>query len=270
MIKGKNILITGGASGIGKLLVEKLAIKECHIVIVDRNELALSKLKEDLSNSKTTRAAISIKTCDLSLESSVNSLIDDVKSEVQHIDILVNNAGIVTGKNLLDLTNDDIQKTFMVNTVTPFILCREFLKEMIERDSGHIINLCSASSFVGVPKLSDYAASKAAILSMDESIRLELKKMKSSVKTTAFCPYYINTGMFDGVKTRFSFLLPILKPEDVCKRLLKVIDTGEQRVILPWFIYSAFVIKVFPPRVFDWLLTFFGVNSSMDEFKGRK
>jgi all-trans-retinol dehydrogenase (NAD+) len=269
MIIGKKILITGGASGIGKLLVESLAQQECHIVIVDRNELALLTLKDELSKSKTCRAAITVKTCDLSIEDSVMTLIKDVKEELQYIDILVNNAGIVSGKNLLDLSNDDIQRTFMVNTVTPFILSREFLKEMIDRDSGHIINLCSASSFVGVPKLSDYAASKAAILSMDESIRLELKKLKSNVKTTAFCPYYINTGMFDGVKTRFSFLLPILKPQDVCRRLIKSIETGEQRVILPWFIYSVFIIKVFPPQVFDWLLTFFGVNSSMDEFKGR-
>lgn len=270
MIKGKNILVTGGASGIGKLLIENLAINECHIVVVDRNELALSKLKEELSQKNTTRAAITTMTCDLSIESSVMLLVEKVRSEVEYIDILVNNAGIVSGKNLLDLSNEDIQKTFMVNTVTPFILCREFLKEMIERDQGHIINLCSASSFVGVPKLSDYAASKAAILSMDESIRLELKKMKSNVKTTAFCPYYINTGMFDGVKTRFSFLLPILRPEYVCQRLIKSIMTQEQRVILPWFIYAALIIKVFPPKVFDCLLSFFGINSSMDDFVGRE
>jgi len=270
MFENKKILITGGASGIGKLLATKLSIKKCHIIIVDRNEMALKATKEELSSLSTTNAAITIKICDLSIESDVMSLISDVKGELEYIDILVNNAGIVTGKNLLDLSNEEINRTFMVNTVTPFILCREFLKEMITRDSGHIVNLCSASSFVGVPKLSDYAASKAAILSMDESIRLELKKLGSKVSTTAFCPFYINTGMFDGVKTRFSFLLPILKPNDVCNRLIRAIERREQRVVLPFFVYLSFVIKVLPPKVFDILLTFFGINSSMDEFKGRK
>jgi all-trans-retinol dehydrogenase (NAD+) len=76
--------------------------------------------------------------------------------------------------------------------------------------------------------------------------------------------------MFDGVKTRFSFLLPILKPNDVCNRLIRAIERREQRVVLPFFVYLSFVIKVLPPKVFDILLTFFGINSSMDEFKGRK
>lgn len=270
MYENKKILITGAASGIGKLLATQFAKYQCQLILVDYNSEALEATKDELSNASISQAAIDCFVCDLNQEDLLMQTIEKIKDQFQYIDILVNNAGIVSGKPLVNLSNDDIKRTFMVNTIAPFILCREFIKEMIERDQGQIINLCSASSYVGVPKLSDYAASKAAILSMDESIRLELKQMKSHVVTTAFCPYYINTGMFDGVKTRFSFLLPILKPEYVCQRLMKAIAKKEKRVIIPPFVYLSFVIKVFPPAIFDALLSFFGINSSMDEFKGRK
>jgi all-trans-retinol dehydrogenase (NAD+) len=76
--------------------------------------------------------------------------------------------------------------------------------------------------------------------------------------------------MFAGVKTRFPLLLPILNPQDVVDRLYRAIERKEQRVILPWFAYTTFLIKIYPPMIFDKVLGFFGINSSMDEFTGRK
>ncbi len=263
--QNKGIVLTGAASGMGRLLTLKLRDVDCALFLIDRNLEGLELLLKELEGGQ---CKVEIIECDLSDLSSVTKLVERLKGE--RIDLLINNAGIVKGKSVLELSDRDIVDTFMVNAITPMLLTKELLKGMVERDSGHVVQISSASGLVGVPKLSDYAASKAAILSFDESIRLELKKGGSKVLTTVFCPYYINTGMFAGVKTRFPLILPLLDPEYVVDRLCRAIARKEKRVIIPWFAYTSFIIKIFPPAFFDRLLSFFGINSSMDEFKGRK
>jgi len=85
---------------------------------------------------------------------------------------------------------------------------REFLPDMIKRNEGHIVSIASMAGHTGVNGLVDYCASKFGAIGFDESLRNEMKSLNSKVRTTCICPYYINTGMFDGVKT--NFLLPIL------------------------------------------------------------
>ena len=99
---------------------------------------------------------------------------------------------------------------------------------MIERNRGHIVTIASAAGLIGVPRLTDYCATKFAAVGLDESLRVELKQRGSAIRTTVVCPYYIDTGMFEGVKTRFSFLLPILKEQKVVDKILRAIE-GESR-----------------------------------------
>jgi all-trans-retinol dehydrogenase (NAD+) len=103
----------------------------------------------------------------------------------------------------------------------------------------------------------------------DESLRMELKRLGSPVRTTVVCPFFIDTGMFEGVKTRFPWLLPILKPDYVVRRILGAIEGNRARLIMPRFVMTVPVIRVLPPFLFDAVLSFFGVNRSMDEFVGR-
>jgi all-trans-retinol dehydrogenase (NAD+) len=261
----KSIVLTGAASGMGRLLSLKLREVDCSLFLIDRNPDGLKQVLAELDGGRCQAESIE---CDLSDLQSVTDLTKKLVEE--KIDILINNAGIVKGKEVTELTDQDVMDTFMVNTIAPIMLTKELLKGMIERDSGHLVQISSASGLAGVPKLSDYSASKAAILNFDESIRLELDKSGSNVMTTVFCPYYINTGMFAGVKTRFSPILPILEPEQVVDRLFRAIERKERRVVLPWFVYTSFIVKIFPPMIFDKVLNFFGVNSSMDEFTGRQ
>lgn len=263
----KHIVITGGSSGIGKLLAIKCLANNYFVTIIDINASALENFRKEHESGQEHFNLITADLCD---KYDVVKIQNYIENNERPIDVLVNNAGIVSGKNFIDLQKSDVEKTFQINVFAPFFLTQSALKSMVKRNSGQIINICSASSLVGVPKLSDYAASKAAILSMDETIRLELKEMGSKVRTTAICPFYINTGMFDGVRTRFPLLLPILNPQLVVDRIFKTMSGSEQRVILPLFTYSIFLIKILPPFVFDKLLSFFGINSSMEKFKGRE
>ena len=87
-----------------------------------------------------------------------------------------------------------------------FQTCKAFLPGMMERNHGHLVNIASSAGLLGVNGLADYCASKFAAVGFDESLRFELEMMGKDVKTTVVCPFYINTGMFDGAKTRYIVL----------------------------------------------------------------
>merc|ERR1711862_761731 len=112
-----------------------------------------------------------------------------------------------------------------VNIMAHMWMGKKFLPPMIEANHGHIVTISSASSTTGVPGLADYCASKWAATGFDEAIRMELKQDGVTVvKTTCVCPYYINTGMFDGVKSPF---IPILKPEYVVSQIMNAVKEIE-------------------------------------------
>mmetsp|Transcript_51471 Transcript_51471/g.71428 ORF Transcript_51471/g.71428 Transcript_51471/m.71428 type:complete len:81 (+) Transcript_51471:563-805(+) len=80
---------------------------------------------------------------------------------------------------------------------------------MLEKKSGHIVSIASVAGHIGVRGLVDYCASKFGAVGFDESLRMELNNLNSNVHTTCICPFFINTGMFDGVKSKLNFILPI-------------------------------------------------------------
>lgn len=196
--------------------------------------------------------------------------INEVAKQMKPVDIVINNAGIVSGAETVKLTDAQIDRTFKINSYAPLWITRAFLPSMLQKKSGHFCNIASAAGLVGVSKLADYCASKWAVVGYNEALRSEMNKNKTGVKCTCICPYYIDTGMFDGVKTRFSLLLPILKEEYVSEKILKAIEKDRGMVVVPPFVRTLWLARFFMPTpLFDMLLTFFGINVSMDEFKGR-
>lgn len=208
-------------------------------------------------------------TCELTDEKSIGECARRVLSDCGPIDILINNAGIVSGRPFLETSDKEIVRTFSVNTIAPMRIVRAFLPAMIERDRGHVVNISSAGGIVASARLADYCASKFALFGFDEALRIELRLLRSAVRTTVVCPFYINTGMFAGVKTRFSWLLPILDPGKVAQRVLNAIERDRRRLIMPWFVYAGWATRLLPVAVFDWLADFFGLSRSMDGFQGR-
>ena len=265
--QNKTILITGSASGMGFLLASHISqAANVKVILVDVDKEKLIRAKRLLSAENNQILAFKI---DLSKPNEVDYLCHSVEEKHGYIDMLINNAGIVNGLYLKDLTNEQIQNNFQINTITPIVLSKFFLKGMLKRNSGHIINIASAAAYTGVPKLSDYAASKAAIANFTHSLRLEMKKKKMNIHTTLISPFYISTGMFEGVKTRFPRLLPIQEPHKVVDKIIRAIETKQKRLITPWFVYTVFIVKALPISMFDWILSFFGINKSMDEFVGK-
>ena len=266
-IQGKRTLITGAASGLGKLLASELARAGANLVLWDIDEAGLHHVRNELVEAGHHADAY---TCDLADKDSIRTAAADTLSHSGPVDILINNAGVVSGENLLDLCDEDIERIFDINALALFWTVRAFLPSMLEHDSGHIVTIASAAGLAGAAKLTDYSASKHAAVGFNESLRHELRKENSNVMTTIVCPYFIDTGMFDGAKTRFSFLLPILKPEKVVRRIIGAIRRNRPRLLMPWFLYTGFLMRLLPVRWADALSDFFGVSRAMDEFHGKE
>lgn len=264
---GRKVLITGAASGIGRRIAGRAAEKGAKLILLDLNAAALEQARKELQDDGH---ACAIYRCDLSDKHQIAQTAREVLADHNHIDILINNAGIVSGKTLLESQDEDIERTFAVNTLALFRMTRAFLPGMTDAGGGHIVTIASAGGIAGTARLVDYCSSKFAAIGFDESLRLELKRLGIPVKTTVVCPYYIDTGMFEGVKTRFSWLLPILDPGKVTEKILRAIERDRARLIMPWFVYTVYPMRIFPVSWQDAILSFLGINRSMDEFKGRR
>jgi len=265
-LRDRTVLITGAASGLGRLLAQKMGARGAKLVLWDVDAEGLERVRAELAAAGRTVAAYP---CNLRDRAAIASAAAAALRDHGHVDVLVNNAGVVSGKALLEASDDDVLRTFEVNTLALFWTTRAFLPEMTRRDSGHIVTIASAAGIVGTSRLVDYCSSKHAAVGFDESLRLELKRLGSRIRTTVVCPFYIATGMFTGVKTRFQWLLPILEPDYATDRILRAIERDHRRLIMPRVVYGTFLGRVLPVPVFDSLMEFLGVNRSMDDFVGR-
>lgn len=267
-ISGKTVLITGGASGIGKLMGRRF-IEEgaAHLVVWDVQIQAMEQLEAELG--AATQCRISTFAVDLADGERIRAVAAEMEQGAIAVDILVNNAGIVTGKMFAEHSAADIARTMDVNTLAQMYVARAFLPGMLARRSGHIVNIASAAGLVSNPKMSVYCASKWAVIGWSDSLRIEMEHDKTGVAVTTVTPYYIDTGMFDGVRSR---VIPILKPAYVADRIVGAVKSNCIFLRMPWLITLVPLLRgILPARWFDkvggeWL----GVYHSMDDFRGRK
>jgi all-trans-retinol dehydrogenase (NAD+) len=265
-IAGKNILITGGTSGIGRLVALKMAQLGGTVAVWDIDSAGLDDLVAELKLlGKQAYAYL----CDVSDHHSVYDTAARVQHEVGPIDILINSAGVVSGTSFLELSESQIERTMGVNTLALFWTAKAFLPAMVAADAGHIVTIASAAGTIGVAGLADYCASKWAAVGFDESLRVELRRRAPGVKTTVVCPYFVDTGMFHGVKTRFPFLLPILTPEYVADGIVRAVRRNKPRLVMPRLVHLVPFLRIFPTKVLDTAGGWLGINVAMDSFQGR-
>ena len=267
----KRVLITGAASGIGRIMgamaLEKGAAA---LVIWDINQ---ANIDATVAEFKAKGNVFGYRV-DISDQQQVIAAAQKVKEEVGQIDILINCAGIITGNKTFDnCTTEEIRRTMDINTVAPMVVALQFLPDMIARNSGHICNISSAGGLISNPRMSVYAASKWAVIGWSDSVRIELEQMKSDVKVTTIAPYYIKTGMFDGVK---SPIVPLMKPEWAARQIIRAIERNKRVKVVTKLIpfpyhFVRFMQGIMPTKVFDWFFgQVFGIYHSMDNFTGRR
>ena len=217
-----NVLITGGASGIGKIMGRMALEKGAKCFIIwDINAAGIEATCQELSAyGKVKGFVVNVADNDI-----VSEMYTKTVQECGDIDILINCAGVITSNKTFDLQHEDeIIRTMQINTIAPMFVARAVLPDMLRRNVGHLCTIASAGGMLSNPKMSVYAASKWGVIGWSDSVRIELQQMKTKVRMTTVAPYYINTGMFNGVKSR---IIPILKPE-ICRKKSNSCDREEQ------------------------------------------
>ena len=266
-LPNKNVLITGGASGIGKLMGRMALERGASCVIIwDINQENIEKTCEEFRALGEVRGYI----VDVSDSAWIKETYRRVCDDCGGVDVVINNAGVVTSNKTFEhQTEEEILRTININTIAPMLVTRVILPDMLRRHKGHICTIASAGGMLGNPKMTVYGASKWAAIGWSESLRIEMQMVKSGVRVTTVAPYYISTGMFDGVKSRF---IPILKPEYVARKVLNAIERNKVFLGLPFsFRFIRFWQGLLPMRFFDWFFgEFVGVYHTMDDFRGRK
>ena len=199
-------LVTGASSGIGRDMARELAERGYDLVLVARDTNKLEELKNELKGKN-----VEIISMDLSIEENCKQLYSSIKD----VDILINNAGFGAFGEFIETDLDKELTMINTNITTLHILTKLYLKDMMKKNSGHILNVASIAGFMPGPLMDAYYASKAYVVRLTQGIREELKSAKSNVKLSLLCPGPVNTNFNNVAGVKFS--LSSLSSEYVAK-----------------------------------------------------
>jgi all-trans-retinol dehydrogenase (NAD+) len=272
-LKSKHVLITGGAKGIGLATAKRILNEGANVILWDFKEDDLSATVQDL---KEKGHHVFSQICDVTNKEQVYQNAAIIKEKFGGIDILINNAGTVYTGYMLDRTDEELENLINVNFTSMIYTIRAFMPGMLEKNLGHIINISSASSLTGAPKLAVYAATKWAVAGLTESLRLEVKKMgKHGVKFSSVHPNFLKKGLFEGTKLNFlgQLLAPGVKSHDQVAKVIvnRAIKLGFHSPKVPWIMNQMVLFRaLLPSSLLIKLSSFYGLYNMMDDYKGYK
>ena len=185
-------VVTGGSSGIGLNIVLGLVNKGVRVVVLD-----IQPLPEILQQ----QASVSFVHCDVSSTKAIEEAAETVHQSVGHPSILVNNAGMGNFESILDITDEQLKKIFNVNLLSHWTATKQFLPDMVKKNKGHIVTIASVASFAAIPRLVDYAATKAGAMAFHEGLSGEIKHIYKApgVLTTSVHPAWVGTPMTESI-----------------------------------------------------------------------
>lgn len=233
-------LITGASSGIGRDMARYLSKLGYDLVVVARNEKALEELKKELKTN------VEIIVMDLSQKENCFKLYEQAKN----IDILINNAGFGNFGNFIE--TDLSKEMFMIQTNIEalHILTKLYLKDMVEKDKGHVMNVASIAGFMPGPLMATYYASKNYVVSLTRAIDKELKKKKSNVKLSLLCPGPVNTNFNNVANVKFK--AKGLSSEYVAKYAVDKMLNNKFMIIPGFFIKCTKIFaKIIPTSIIE-------------------
>lgn len=232
---GKTVLITGVSSGIGKALAHEFASNGYDIIGVAQD---LSHLKE-FSNSFKTKYNVEIHTLakDLAKDGAAGEVYEEVKQFGKTINVLVNDAGVGQRGKFVDIPFDKYSEIIHLNVLSLTHLTRLYLKDMVARDEGKILQLGSVAGFQPGPLLAVYHASKAFVVSLSEALATELEDMGSKVTVTCLCPGPTDTNFFSRADMEHTNVVhhkekTMQSPEEVAKGGFEAL-MNEERIYIP-------------------------------------
>lgn len=231
-------LITGASSGMGRDMAKILSQKGYDLILVARDEKKLEEVKKQL------KAETKIVIMDISKEENCKKLYEENKD----IDILINNAGFGDCGHFEETSLDKDIQMINTNIIAYHILTKLYLKEMIKKDSGKILNVASIAGFMPGPLMTTYYSTKNYVVRFSESIREELRRKKSKVQISILCPGPVDTN-FNKVAD-VEFALKGLSSEYVAKYAINKFFKGKFYIVLGWKIKLARIGAKLAPASF--------------------
>lgn len=214
-LKNKIALVTGAGKGIGKAVALALASEGVHVGIIARTEKDLIDVAEQIK-SAGVKAAVAI--ADVSKIKEVNAAVEKITKELGNIDILINNAGTGTFGKFLDLEPNAWVKQVEVNLFGVYYTTRAVIPQMIERQSGDIVNISSTAGKSGAAGTSAYSASKFGVFGLSESLMQEVRK--HNIRVTALAPSTIVTELAESANLITGDAEKVMHPEDFAELII--------------------------------------------------
>ncbi|HSR32004.1 MAG TPA: SDR family oxidoreductase [Anaerolineae bacterium] len=213
-LKGKRVLITGGAGGIGAATAARFLEEGSHVIVLDRDEMALDRLHAQFAGLAGSIIA------DVSDPDDVSRAFDALDELVGGLDVLINNAGVSIRHGFTDITPQEWRQVVDVNLNGVFFVAQQAARRMLAGPGGVILNMGSTNGLIGYPYYADYNASKAGVIELTRSMALELAP---TVRVNAVCPGWILTPMQEAeytpeMRRTFAAKVPLNRlgrPEDV-------------------------------------------------------
>jgi short-subunit dehydrogenase len=233
------ILLTGGCSGIGKQVMEDLSKTGVRVIILDITEPKF-----------TLPHNVSFYKADITSSANIAEVAKAIRDKHGDPTVLVNNAGVGHDGTILEEPESKIRQTFEVNTISHFLMVKEFLPAMIKANHGHVVTIASMASFVALGEMADYCCSKASALAFHESLRQELKSWYNApgVRTSVVHPMWVRTPMIKMLTDHEShFRQPIMTVEFVANAIVKqILSQNSGQVILPAYQSGASLVRAMP------------------------
>lgn len=258
--RNRCVLITGGNSGIGEALARAFASEGARLILTARDTQRLQVVAEGC---RALGAQVETCAADLTDEAQVQALARYVHERHEALDVLVNNAGVVMGGLVTEVEPADWRRLHEINVMGVVHGCRAFLPRMIAgQRGGHVVNMASASGFIGTPGMSTYCASKFALVGLSESLRAELKR--SRIGVSVICPSYVKTpiagkvklvGALDNERSRArierEFAHNSVTAEEVATRTLRAIRSNQFMVPVGRQARMGWLLKRWTPGLLD-------------------
>ncbi|WP_160692799.1 SDR family oxidoreductase [Clostridium sp. C2-6-12] len=225
-------MITGGTEGIGLELAKLFAIDSHNLIIAARNGKKLEELKKEFE--EKYQISVEIIQIDLSVDKACEKIVKTVEEKNLIVDNLINNAGI-GGFGFFNEAEDGFEEQLInINIIALTNLSKYFLKDMIKRGCGGIMNVASTAAFVGGPKMALYYSSKAYVLSLTEALHEEVKSF--GVRVSCLCPGPVKTSFQEksGIKKSKKAKKYLMDAEDVAKEAYLEFFKGKA-IIIPGY-----------------------------------
>tara|TARA_R110002074_G_scaffold351365_1_gene522467 strand:- start:467 stop:1198 length:732 start_codon:yes stop_codon:yes gene_type:complete len=199
ILQNKNVLITGATGGLGAALAKAFLKQGSNLLLTGRNKNKLQSLQEELSDTSINlfNSEVSYDVCDLEDYNSIRLFSERTKNNLKQIDVLVNCAGVFQINSMKETSIEEYERCIKVNLTAPFVLTKEFSKEMAANNWGRVVNIASSSAYGAAAGTSVYSASKHALLGLSRALYKELKS--SGVRVLCVSPGTIKTPMGEEV-----------------------------------------------------------------------